>query len=89
MIPDITVRSRIGAHEDLDRFFGIIAESFEFLFCGRFARGWNSDIFNTLNCFGLLRGSAFLNAKENLELEMRFVVSATKEKINYFSPFPI
>src|ERR1700677_597101 len=46
LIPDITVRSRIGAHEDLDRFFGIIEESLEFLFCGRFARGWNLDIFN-------------------------------------------
>jgi hypothetical protein len=57
MLPDITLRSRIGAHEDLDRFFGIIEESFEFLFCSRLARSWN------------------LNAKETLELEMRFFSS--------------
>jgi hypothetical protein len=46
LIPDITHRSRIGAHEDLDRFFGIIKKSFEFLFCGRFARGLNLDFLN-------------------------------------------
>ena len=46
LIPDITLRLRIEAHEDLDRFFGIIEESFEFLFCGRLARSWDLDFLN-------------------------------------------
>jgi hypothetical protein len=40
LIPDIAHGSRIGAHEDLDRFFGIIEESIEFPFC-RLASSWN------------------------------------------------
>ena len=41
----IAWRSRIGAHEDLDRFFGIIEESFEILGYSRLARGWNLNFF--------------------------------------------
>jgi hypothetical protein len=70
MLPDITLRSRIGAHENLDRFFRIIEESFEFLFCSRLARSWNLDFFNLDPT--LLNSGAFMNAKEMLELEINF-----------------
>lgn len=74
MLPDITLRSRIGAHEDLDEFFGIIEESFEFLFCSRLARSWNLPV----------------NAKETLELEMRFFHHKRDQKKDQqlFYPFP-
>ena len=48
-IPDITHRSRIRCHEDLDRSFGIIKESLEFLFVSwllRLAGDWNLNSFD-------------------------------------------
>ena len=36
----------MGAHEDLDRFFGVVEESFEFLFWGGLATSWSLDFPN-------------------------------------------